>query len=112
MEVRRYRDVRAAVLRALATGNYRHETRSGRVDEKNWLQVDLVSETFVLDAIKSFPAGKAKGTDHHYLSGVVVWTVMPTVRETGGIVRVWYIKFYCIDEDDTWFISVHPSSES
>ncbi len=109
MNTRRYRDVKAAILKSLETGNYRHETRGGSADEKNLLQVNLVSEAFVITAIKSFPAGRAKRSDHHFLSGVDVWTLDPTIDEGAGLVRVWYLKFYCLAEDDAWFISVHPS---
>jgi hypothetical protein len=109
MNTRRYREVRAAVLKALESGNYRHETRAGRADEKNLLQVNLVDEVFVINAIRSFPPGKARRSGHHFLDDVDVWTLNPTVDEGSGVARVWYIKFYCLAEDDAWFLSVHPS---
>ena len=106
---RSYREVKEAILNALETGNYRHEARAGSAYEKKLLQVGEVTETFVADAIRVTPARSATRSDHHFLAGVHVWTITPTLDDGSGVVRGWYIKFYCLAENNVWFISVHPA---
>ena len=73
------------------------------------MQVGGVSEDFVARAIEAFPAGRARRSAHHFLEGVNVWTLDPLTDEGTGVSRVWTIEFYCLAEEDTWFLSVHPS---
>ena len=108
MNTRSFRQIRAAVLKALETGNYQHEARSGKINEKNLLQVGMVTDGCVADAIKACPARNTTRSTHHYLPDVDIWTLKTTIV-IDGISQFWYIKFFCLAKDQVWFISVHPS---
>jgi hypothetical protein len=105
MNTRRYRDVREAVLQALEARTYLHDLRTEPA--KNMLEAKLVTEAFVIDMVLACPARRAKRSEHHYIPGVDVWTLTPTVRNNLGQTETWYIKLYWLK--GVWFISVHPA---
>lgn len=91
-----FSDVRKAVIHALMTGAYSHESRKG-IDVKNKLATGEVSAEQLIDILK-----QCRGTGHscspHHLDKSIDVHVIES--------RSWYIKFYFLDPD-TVFISVH-----
>ncbi|WP_341363800.1 hypothetical protein P8T57_17170 [Thalassospira sp. SN3W] len=91
-----WKQVKANVLKALASGSFLHESR-GSIDDKNLLAVGDVTPDDVSNVIRKCNGTHHSSSPHHRASSIEVHVL----RHSG-----WYIKFYFVDPD-TVFISVH-----
>jgi hypothetical protein len=91
-----FKEIKRAVLAALANGNYQHAAR-GSIDTKNLLQTGFVTAAEVSDVIRRCRGQHHRESPHHQVAGLAVH-----VLSRDG----WYIKFYLV-ADGAMFISVH-----
>jgi hypothetical protein len=93
----KYKQVRRAVIAALRSGRFQHETRSG-INVKNLLATGQVTAEFVEVLVARSDGTQYSASPHHSVASVDVHVI-----ESGG----WYVKFYFVSDPDTVFISVH-----
>jgi len=94
-------EIKKLIIQCLEDGLVQHETRSGKIDEKNLLLTGKVTIEDVIQAIRSTKGDNFTRSKHHFDSSIEVYIFKP---HTSG--RSWYIKCYLL-EPDVWFISVH-----
>lgn len=93
----KYCEVKRAVVAALRSGRFQHESRRN-VDVKNLLAMGDVTPQFVERVIVESDETQHKSSPHHRCASVDVHVIA-----SGG----WYVKFYFLGDPDTMFISVH-----
>ncbi len=91
-----WKQVKADVLQALASGSFLHESRDA-IDDKNLLAVGAVTPDEVSKIVRKCNGTHHSSSPHHREPAIEVHVL----RHSG-----WYIKFYFVDPD-TIFISVH-----
>ena len=91
-----FKAAKAALINALASGNYQHEAR-GSLNTKNLLAMGEVTPQQVLEIIARCDGSHHSCSEHHQAKGIDVHVI----KYSG-----WYVKFYVI-EPDVWFLSVH-----
>ena len=96
-----FRDVKAALLVALESGNYGHEPREVQV-EKNLLAVGEVSQAFVVQLVRKTSGTEYSSSPHHAQASVAVHVFKP--MKDGAR---WYVKAYFAPDKSVVFISVH-----
>jgi hypothetical protein len=97
-----FKDVRARVIAALQSHQYRHEERAG-VDEKNLFYTEEVSLEFVIHLLRRCSGYQYEASNHHRIPDLVCHVFTPELRG-----EQWYVKVYLLAENAV-FISVHPS---
>ena len=97
------REAKAAVVKALKTGDFVHEGRE-TLGEKNLLAVGDIEAEEVARLVMRTPGTRYRQSPHHEDKSVTVHTFTPTVDK-----QRWYIKAYFLDEGQgtATFISVH-----
>ena len=93
----KYRQVKRAVIAALRSGKFQHETRTG-IDVKNRLATGHVTAQFVEALIARSDGTQYSSSPHHGAPSIDVHVIV-----SGG----WYVKFYFVGNPETMFISVH-----
>lgn len=93
----KYRQVKWAVIAALRSGKFQHETRSG-INVKNLLSTGRVTAQFVEALIARSDGTQYRSSPHHTVASIDVHII-----ESDG----WYVKFYFVGDPETVFISVH-----
>lgn len=92
-----YRLVKRAVIAALRSGRFQHESRHD-VNVKNLLAMGAVTPEFVERLIVNSDGSQHTSSPHHKVASVDVHVIA-----SGD----WYVKFYFVGDPDTMFISVH-----
>lgn len=96
-----FKQVRKEIVSCLQKGRVQHESRAGKIDEKNFLAVGKIT---IEDAIRLLSATNGRQyscSSHHILPEIEVHIFKPVLQGTK-----WYLKCYLV-EPDVWFISVH-----
>ncbi|EEA03784.1 conserved hypothetical protein [Burkholderia sp. H160] len=93
----KYRQVKRAVISALRSGKFQHETRTG-INVKNLLATGQITAQFVEALIARSDGTQYSSSPHHSVSSIDVHVIV-----SGG----WYVKFYFVGDPETVFISVH-----
>lgn len=93
----KYCEVKQAVVAALRSGRFRHESRRN-VDVKNLLTMGEVTPQLVERVIVKSDDTEYVSSPHHRFASIDVHVIA-----SGG----WYVKFYFVGDPDTMFISVH-----
>lgn len=91
-----FRQVKAAVIKALKAGTYQYESR-GDIATKNLLAIGAIAAEELAAIIARCNGTQHSSSPHHRDARIEVHVI-----KTDG----WYVKFYFIDPD-TMFISVH-----
>ena len=98
-----FRDVKAALVAALESGNYEHELREVQ-EEKNLLAVGDVSQAFVVELVRKTTGNEYSSSTHHAEVSVEVHVLRPMKDGTR-----WYVKAYFTPDSSAVFISVHSA---
>lgn len=94
-----FKEVRARVIEALLSGQFRHEDRENQ-REKNLLHAQEVTRGFVVDLLLRCSGDQYESSRHH----LIPVTCHVFTPERGG--ERWYVKVY-FRPDEAVFISVH-----
>lgn len=91
-----FKDAKAALISALKTGNYQHQSRAN-INTKNLLFTGVVTAAQVLSIIGRCNGSHHTTSKHHSINAIDIHVI-----EIEG----WYVKFYVINPN-VMFISVH-----
>lgn len=97
-----FKDARARIIEALASGQFRHEARAD-ADEKNLLDTRKVTAGFVVRLLLRCSGTEYEARAHHLNRELVCHIFTPELEG-----ERWYVKVYFLERDIV-FISVHPS---
>ncbi|MFT4063220.1 hypothetical protein [Paraburkholderia sp.] len=89
--------MKRAVISALRSGKFQHETRAG-INVKNLLATGQITARFVEALIARSDGTQYSSSPHHRVPSIDVHIIV-----SGS----WYVKFYFVGDPETVFISVH-----
>lgn len=100
------------MIAALRNGRVQHEMSENVVSGRDLLQSGQVHVEEVIEFLKPERGLHCKRATHPVLPDVQVVTFRSNVSR-GGFPVSWYVKCYCLFEDDkeSWFLSVYSTSE-
>lgn len=93
------------ILSDLESLNFDHEARTGRAEDENLLAAGLITAERAIEIVMCARGQQHESRSHHQVTDLQIWIFKP-VHEGA----VWYVKGY-FAEDQTWFISFHPSKQ-